>query len=92
MSDHLQLIDIGANLTHESFAADLDAVLERAAAAGVADIIVTGADPEGSHNAAALAARHDNLFATAGVHPHHAGMCTEDTIAELRERGAAEGA
>ena len=38
----LDLIDIGANLTHDSFDADRDAVLARAAAAGVARIIVTG--------------------------------------------------
>ena len=38
----LDLIDIGVNLTHESFAADRDAVLERAAAAGVRRLIVTG--------------------------------------------------
>ena len=39
MSD---LIDIGANLTHDSFDVDRPAVLERAAAAGVRRLIVTG--------------------------------------------------
>ena len=38
------LIDIGANLSHESFKADLDPVLERAWAAGLEAIIVTGSD------------------------------------------------
>lgn len=67
------LIDIGANLTHESFAHDLDAILARAAAAGVAQMIVTGADLESSRRAAQLAALHPRvLHATAGVHPHHA--------------------
>ena len=90
MSDSLQLIDIGANLTHESFADDLEAVLDRAAANGVAEIIVTGADPRGSREAASLAASRDRLFATAGVHPHYARVCTVDTIAELRELAAGE--
>ena len=38
----MQLIDIGANLTHESFDHDRDAVLQRARAAGVAQMVLTG--------------------------------------------------
>ena len=44
----MQLIDIGANLTHESFRRDLGAVLERARTAGVEKMIVTGASRAGS--------------------------------------------
>jgi len=80
------LIDIGANLTHESFAADLDAVLDRARAAGVEKIVVTGASEQGSRDALALAARYpDFLYATAGLHPHHAADYTADTDALFRE-------
>ena len=69
----MQLLDIGANLTHESFRHDFDAVLQRARTHGVARIIVTGASREGSTHALALAKAHPGrLFATAGVHPHHA--------------------
>ena len=39
---HQGLVDIGANLGHESFDADLDQVLLRARQAGVEHIIVTG--------------------------------------------------
>jgi TatD DNase family protein len=81
----MQLIDIGANLTHESFGADRDTVLERARAAGVVQQIVTGASREGSHAALELARHYpDELFATAGVHPHHATEYTEEADAELR--------
>jgi TatD DNase family protein len=67
------LIDIGINLTHDSYDADRDAVLERAAAAGVSQMIVTGATVAGSAAALALARAHPGrLYATAGVHPHHA--------------------
>ncbi|HOX71680.1 MAG TPA: hydrolase TatD, partial [Dokdonella sp.] len=38
----MHLIDIGANLTHESFRPDFDQVLARARAHGVAQMIVTG--------------------------------------------------
>lgn len=66
-------IDIGANLTHESFVHDLPAVLERAREASVDRIIVTGASRSGSVAAQQLAAAYPHfLYATAGLHPHHA--------------------
>ena len=81
----MQLIDIGANLGHESFAHDFDCVLERAHLAGVAKMIVTGASREGSAHAFALAKAHPGvLFATAGVHPHHASEYTDEADAQMR--------
>ncbi|RMH93830.1 hydrolase TatD [Lysobacter pythonis] len=81
----MQLIDIGANLTHDSFDHDREAVLERARAAGVGRMIVTGASREHSPEALALARRHrGELFATAGVHPHHAAEYTAECDAEMR--------
>ena len=80
-----QLIDIGANLGHESFRADFDAVLVRARAHGVEQIVVTGASAGGSRAALALARAHPGfLYATAGVHPHHAREYTGECDAELR--------
>jgi TatD DNase family protein len=82
----MQLIDIGANLTHESFRADFDAVLERARAHSVDRIIVTGASAGGSRAARELARAHPGfLSATAGVHPHHAHEYDDATDALLRE-------
>ena len=67
----VQLIDIGANLGHDSFRHDLPQVLERAHAAGVAQMIVTGASENESRAAHDIASAHPGvLFATAGVHPH----------------------
>ncbi|HLM52468.1 MAG TPA: hydrolase TatD, partial [Pseudoxanthomonas sp.] len=42
----MQLIDIGANLSHDSFDHDRDAVLQRAHGAGVVQMVVTGASRE----------------------------------------------
>ena len=82
----MDLIDIGANLGHESFAHDFDAVLQRARDAGVVQMLVTGASRQGSHEALAIARAHpDWLYATAGVHPHHAVEYTAEADAELRE-------
>lgn len=79
------LIDIGANLTHESFDHDREAVLQRARDAGVARMIVTGASRAHSPRALLLAQTFPGeLFATAGVHPHHAVEYTDECDAEMR--------
>jgi TatD DNase family protein len=80
----LDLIDIGANLTHDSFAADLDDVMKRALQAGVRRQIVTGADLPSSRQAASLADQHPaQLRSTAGIHPHHAASFVGEHRAEL---------
>jgi TatD DNase family protein len=82
----MDLIDIGANLTHESFRHDLPAVLERAHQAGVSQLVVTGASETGSVEALALAQAYPGvLYATAGVHPHHASDYSSETDSVLRE-------
>ena len=79
-----ELIDIGINLGHDSYDADRDAVLARARAAGVVQMLVTGASLSGSAQALALARQHPGtLFATAGVHPHHASELTAARLEEL---------
>ena len=79
------LIDIGANLSHESFQPDLDQVLARAQAHGVVQLMVTGASRQGSQRALQLARAHPGLlYASAGVHPHHAVEYTDEADAELR--------
>lgn len=81
----MQLIDIGVNLTHDSFDHDRDAVMQRARDAGVARMIVTGASREHSPKALELARAHPGvLYATAGVHPHHATEYTAECDAEMR--------
>ncbi len=79
------LVDIGANLAHDSFDDDRDAVIQRAADAGVARIVVTGSSDDSNVKAAALAeASGGVLFSTAGVHPHHASDYTDESDALIR--------
>lgn len=81
-----ELIDIGANLAHDSFDDDREAVLARAAAAGVTRIVVTGSSDQSNRDAAALAKTHPGvLYATAGMHPHHASEYTEASDTLIRE-------
>lgn len=86
----MELIDIGINLAHDSYDADRGAVLARARAAGVVQMIVTGSSEASTRKALALAREHPReLFATAGVHPHHARDWNEGMRAAIRELGAA---
>ena len=81
----MDLIDIGLNLSHDSFDRDREAVWQRAVAAGVTRAILTGASREHSPKALELArSKPGQWFATAGVHPHHASEYTAECDAELR--------
>ncbi|MCB1581764.1 MAG: TatD family hydrolase [Xanthomonadales bacterium] len=67
------MIDIGANLTHDSFDLDRDEVIQNARDAGVEAFIITGSDVSCSNKAVALAHQYEDCcYATAGIHPHHA--------------------
>lgn len=89
MSDASELMDIGVNLTHRQFDRDRAEVIDRAVAAGVTTLVVTGADVEESRAALQLACEHPGkLWATAGVHPHHARDWGPETVSELRELAA----
>ena len=82
----MELIDIGVNLAHRRFAGDRDAVIERAVAAGVRTMVVTGTSARASRDACALAgARPGTLWSTAGIHPHEARHVTPAAIDELRD-------
>lgn len=83
------LLDIGANLTHDSFDADREAVIARALEHGVRRMIVTGSSEQGSIDAANLADTYSgSLYATAGVHPHHASDYRVGVGQILRELAA----
>lgn len=78
------LIDTHAHLDFPDFAAELDAVLARAAAAGVRRVITIGTTIAGSRRAIALAETYPHVFATVGVHPSNADETAPDFLEELR--------
>ncbi len=51
---------------------ELPAILDRAEAAGVHEVVTIGTTMAQAPTAIALAATHGNVWATVGVHPHHA--------------------
>jgi TatD DNase family protein len=76
-----------------AFDRDRSAVVERAEAAGVGTLIITGSSIESSISATAYAAEHTEaptvpnirLFSTAGVHPHNAKTWDAASQTALRE-------
>lgn len=84
----MQLVDIGVNLTHPTFARDPRAVLERAYAAGVMQMVLTGTSLDESEAALRLCRVLDDsqqrLFCTAGIHPHDASQWSSETFGLLK--------
>src|SRR5712692_7375769 len=81
----VSLIDSHCHLDEPRFAADRDAVVARALAAGVTQMVTIGASEElqANSDAIALAGQHAAVFATVGVHPHAASIVTPAVIDEV---------
>ena len=82
------LIDSHAHIQLDSFDTDRTAVLERAQEAGVQTILVIGFDLETSRRAITLANKHDQIYATVGMHPHDAKDLDDQTVCIFRELAA----
>lgn len=80
----LRLFDSHCHLTAEAFAEDLDAVLARARANGVEEMVTIASDPDDASGAIALARKHVGLRATAGLHPHDAERFGPETESAIR--------
>ncbi|SFA76631.1 TatD DNase family protein [Cohnella sp. OV330] len=85
MNNSDPIIDIGVNLMHRSFNQDRETVVEKATSAGVAPLVITGTSLRSSQEAARYARQYPGkLYATAGVHPHDAKSCSQETIQKLK--------
>ena len=81
----MTLIDTHAHLDYEDFAADFDAVLQRARDAGIERILTIGTSVESSRRAVELAARYPMIYAVVGVHPTTADEAPPDMTQALRK-------
>lgn len=83
-------IDSHAHLEMEAFDPDRDAVLERAAAAGLSAIITVGTTLADCEKAVALAREHPMVYAAVGIHPHDVkgiGAGAYDALRRLAGQG-----
>jgi TatD DNase family protein len=83
-------IDSHCHLDDARFTDDLDAVLDRASAAGITRIlsIGTGDGPPEIDRAVRIAEKYEQVYASVGVHPHDAAKVTPQTLDDLRELAA----
>jgi TatD DNase family protein len=81
------LIDSHAHIQGKEYSGEVEAVIERARAAGIEKIIAVGGAGDMSSNtdAIALAESFANVYATVGMHPHDAKDVGEDELRALRE-------
>lgn len=74
------MIDTHCHLTYDGLHERVDDVIADAVAAGVDRMITVGTSPADARKAIALAGRYDNIYATAGLHPHYAGDWPSPTM------------
>lgn len=84
----MELFDSHLHLDDEAFRDDLDAVMARAAQAGVVAMVTVGTDVAGSRAAIALTERFPGVYAAVAVHPHEAATVTPEAMADLRALAA----
>ncbi len=86
----MRLADSHCHLTDPAFAADGDAVFARAGAASVRCMISVASDAEDSRSALKLASCRNDLWCSAGVHPHAVGSAAQvPDLEPIREVAAA---
>ncbi|WP_240732039.1 TatD family hydrolase [Geobacter sp. FeAm09] len=79
----LELIDTHCHLDLEPLAPHLPRVLAAARRAGVTRFVVPGVHPDGWQRIRALATAHHEILPAAGIHPMHADVANDDTLAAL---------
>lgn len=82
---NLNLIDSHAHLDDAQYDGDRAAMLDRARAAGVVQMVDVGYDLPSSRRAIALAAGYDFIYAVVGVHPHEVADLPVDYLDTVRE-------
>ncbi len=78
-----ELVDSHCHLDFPAFAADLDAVIARAAAAGVTRMVTIATTLPAEPAARAIADAHAGVFYAAGVHPMHAAEHAPFAVEDL---------
>jgi TatD DNase family protein len=79
----LDLFDTHLHLDDEAFAADREAVLDRARGAGVRGFVCVGTSLSSSRRATVLAEQHPDVYAAVAIHPHDAADATPDALRDL---------
>ena len=79
------LVDTHCHLYFDELKNDIDGVLNRADELGVKRFICVGTNLTDSFKSFKLAQQYENIYATAGIHPHDAGSVENNYIEKLRK-------
>ncbi|MBU4338243.1 TatD family hydrolase [Patescibacteria group bacterium] len=79
------MIDSHAHLDFKEFDKDREGVIKRFFADGGEKIINIGCDLASSERSVELAQKHENIFASVGIHPHDAEILNEESLKKLEE-------
>jgi len=77
------IIDSHCHLDFDALSADIDGVLARAKAAGVAGMVTISTRVKEFAKITAIAEAHDNVWCSVGTHPHHADEELDISVADL---------
>jgi len=84
--DSTMLIDTHLHVADEQFNVDRHQVLQRAISSGVTTLIEIAESPGGWEAAVELADMHPFIYASLGIHPHHAHEAGPDRWPELARK------
>ncbi len=82
----LPLVDSHCHLDFPGFTAEIDAVVARAQAAGLAKIVTISTRVRRHAEVLAIAERFENVFCSVGTHPHYAHEELDVTAGDLAEK------
>jgi TatD DNase family protein len=82
------LVDSHCHLDFPDFAPDLDAIVARAAEAGIGRMVTISTRVRRQSELLAIAEKYDNVYCSVGTHPHHAdeedGIAADELVALTR--------
>lgn len=83
--DDIRLVDTHCHLDCEPLCSRLPEILASARRAGVIGFVVPGVHPADWGRMVALAQGHDGIVTAFGIHPMHAGLSNDTTLAALEK-------
>ena len=81
----MKLFDSHCHLTDERLRGDADAVVARARESGLTGMVTIASNVDDARAAHDIASAHEDVWFTAGVHPHEAAAVERATLSALRE-------
>lgn len=78
-------IDTHAHYDDAAYTEDRDSILNQVYTSGCIAIVNAAQDVETTEFSVKMAERYDFVYAAAGIHPHNAGECTEDSLRKIEQ-------